>query len=201
MKFVLSVAAVVAVSSALPQNLTAAPPAFKIVNVVSGGTGCPQGSIEVNWTDERVLPIYYGKEFTAAVGSKAAIADSRKNCQLNLQLEYSAGYSFAVYSADYTGFAELDAGVTGTVKSNYYFSGETDQTSSALVLNGPTKIKFTRQDNVDIDVWSPCSGDALFNIDASVAVTPLSGSANGVLGIARESGRLGSDLYVKWKKC
>ena len=53
----LSVAAVVAVSSALPQNLTAAPPAFKIVNVVSGGTGCPQGSIEVNWTDERVLPI------------------------------------------------------------------------------------------------------------------------------------------------
>ena len=49
MKFLLSVAAVVAVA--------AAPPAFKIVNVVSGGTGCPQGSIEVNWTDERVLPI------------------------------------------------------------------------------------------------------------------------------------------------
>ena len=70
----------------------------------------------------------------AAVGSKAAITDSRKNCQLNLQLEYSAGYSFAVYSADYTGFADLDAGVTGTVKSNYYFSGETDQVCSSFVV-------------------------------------------------------------------
>jgi hypothetical protein len=57
MKFVLSVAAVVAVASALPQNLSAPPPAFKIVNVVSGGTGCPKGSIDVNWTDEKVLPI------------------------------------------------------------------------------------------------------------------------------------------------
>jgi hypothetical protein len=48
---------VVAVASALPQNLSTPPPAFKIVNVVSGGTGCPKGSIDVNWTDEKILPI------------------------------------------------------------------------------------------------------------------------------------------------
>lgn len=69
----------------------------------------------------------FGKDFIASVGPKAAIADSRKFCQLSLQLEYSAGYSFAVYSAAYGGFADLDGGVTGTVKSNYYFAGETEQ--------------------------------------------------------------------------
>ncbi|KAF3002628.1 hypothetical protein E8E13_009012 [Curvularia kusanoi] len=201
MKFVLPAAALLGVVSALPQNLSSPPPAFKIVNVVSGGTGCPQGSVDVDWTDDKVLPVYYGKEFTASVGPRSAITDSRKFCQLNLQLEYSAGYSFAIYSADYTGFADLDAGVTGTVKSSYYFSGSTDQTSSALVLSGPTKAKFKKQDNVDVEVWSPCSGETLFNVDASVALTPFTGPANGVLGIARESGRLGSDLYIKWKKC
>lgn len=166
MKFALPALAVVAVASALPQTTSTPPPSFKITNVVSGGTGCPQGSIDVDWTDDRVLPICksasqppntlichrsnirivlhlhnsptnisisqltspdYGKEFIAAVGPKAETTDSRKFCQLNLELSYSAGFSFAVYSAEYAGFADLEAGVTGTVKSNYYFSGKTEQ--------------------------------------------------------------------------
>lgn len=61
------------------------------------------------------------------MGPRADITDSRKFCQLNLELSYSAGFSFAVYNAEYAGFADLDSGVTGTIKSNYYFSGETDQ--------------------------------------------------------------------------
>ncbi|KAF2627545.1 hypothetical protein BU25DRAFT_439961 [Macroventuria anomochaeta] len=201
MKFAVPALAFVAVASALPQTTSTPPPSFEITNVVSGGTGCPQGSIDVNWTDNKILPIYFGKEFIAAVGPKAEITDSRKFCQLNLQLEYSAGYSFAVYSADYSGFAYLDNGVTGTVKSTYYFSGSMLQTSSALVLSGPTKAKFNKQDDIAVSVWSPCSGDALFNVDASVALTPLASPASGVLGITKESGKLRSNLYIQWKKC
>jgi hypothetical protein len=35
----------------------AAPSGFRITSVISGGSGCPQGSIDVNWTENRVLPI------------------------------------------------------------------------------------------------------------------------------------------------
>ncbi|KAJ4404520.1 hypothetical protein N0V91_005864 [Didymella pomorum] len=201
MKFTLPILAVAAVASALPQSTSTPPPSFKITNVVSGGTGCPQGSIDVKWTDDKVLPINFSNEFVAAVGPKAEITASRKFCQLNLELSYSAGFSFAVYNAEYAGFADLDAGVAGTIKSNYYFSGETDQTSSSTTLTGPARLKFKKQDAVDVPVWSPCSGSALFNVDASVALSPLAGTASGVLGIARESGRLSSNLYVAWKKC
>ncbi|KAL1599313.1 hypothetical protein SLS59_006330 [Nothophoma quercina] len=201
MKFTLPILTFAAVASALPQTTSIPPPSFKITNVISGGTGCPQGSIDVSWTDNKILPINFGKEFIAAVGPKAEIADSRKFCQLNLALEYSAGYSFAIYSADYAGFAALDTGVSGTVKSTYYFSGQTDQASSALTLTGPTKAWFKKQDDIALAVWSPCSGDALFNVDASVALTPLASEKSGYLGIAKESGRLSSNLYVQWKKC
>ncbi|KAJ4988849.1 secreted protein [Stagonosporopsis vannaccii] len=187
--------------AALPQTLSTPPPSFNITNVVAGGTGCPQGSIDVRWTDDAILPIYFGKEFTAAVGPKAEIVDARKFCQLNLQVEYSAGFSFAVYSAEYAGFAELDGGITGTVGSRYYFSGETEQTSSSLVLTGPTKTKFKKQDDVPVALWSPCSGSTLFNVQASVTLTPLVGAGSGVLGIAKESGRLSEKLFVQWKKC
>ncbi|KAJ8114565.1 hypothetical protein OPT61_g3574 [Boeremia exigua] len=198
MKLIVPTLALVTAVAALPQTASTRPPSFNITDVVSGGTGCPQGSIDVRWTDDAVLPIYFGKEFTAAVGPKVEIAESRKFCQLNLQLEYSAGYSFAVYNAQYAGYAQLDGGVTGTVRSNYYFSGEADQASSSFTLSGPTKAKFKEQDAVGVAVWSPCSGSALFNVQASVALTPLGGPANGVLGITKESGQLSSNLPLRF---
>jgi hypothetical protein len=75
----------------------------------------------------------FNKQFTAKVGAKADVVDSRKNCQLNLKLEYDSGFSFSVYQADYSGWADLDDGVTGTVKATYYFSGQQDQVS---LVNG-----------------------------------------------------------------
>jgi len=121
-----------ALASPVPEPAAAAaPPAFKIKNVVSGGSGCPQGSIDINFSDSAILPIYFSRDFTATVGPYTAADQSRKNCQINLQLQYSPGWSYAVYSADYAGWADLDAGVKGIVKSTYYFSGQTEQVRSA----------------------------------------------------------------------
>ena len=40
-----------------PRDSAASPPSFKINRVVSGGSGCPQGSIDINWTNNGILPI------------------------------------------------------------------------------------------------------------------------------------------------
>jgi hypothetical protein len=76
----------------------------------------------------------FNRQFTAKVGSKTDVVESRKNCQLNLKLEYESGFSFSVYQADYSGWADLDDGVTGNVKATYYFSGQQDQVSLARDL-------------------------------------------------------------------
>jgi hypothetical protein len=144
----------------------------------------------------------FSRDFTARVGTRADVVDSRKNCQINLKLEYDSGFSFSVYSADYSGWADLDTGVTGTVKATYYFSGSTDQSSAALSIPGPFHGKYYKQDNVDLAVWSPCgAGEALFNVNSEVALTPLATAANGVLASTREGGRLTNNLYFAWKKC
>ena len=69
----------------------------------------------------------FGSDFTASVGPNVDADQSRKNCQLNIDLQFSPGYQYAVYSADYAGWGNLDSGVKGVVKANYYFSGQTDQ--------------------------------------------------------------------------
>ncbi|KAF2820735.1 hypothetical protein CC86DRAFT_304601 [Ophiobolus disseminans] len=190
------------VATPVPGAASAAPSSFRITNVVSAGSGCPQGSIDVKWTDNKIFPIYFNREFTAKVGSGKDVVDSRKNCQINLKLEYEQGFSFAVYSADYAGWADLDNGVTGTVKATYYFSGEQDQTSSAVTLDGPFHGKYYKSDDVPLAVWSPCGkGEALFNVNSEVYLNPIATPAQGVLASTREGGRLTNNLYFQWKKC
>ena len=122
--------AAASLASPIPEAAASSPPVFKINQVISGGSGCPQGSIDVDYTNSGIVPIYFSRDFKATVGSNVAADQSRKNCQLNLDLTYSPGWSYAVYSADYTGWASVDSGVKGTVKSTYYFSGEQTQVSS-----------------------------------------------------------------------
>ncbi|KAH7391112.1 hypothetical protein DE146DRAFT_155845 [Phaeosphaeria sp. MPI-PUGE-AT-0046c] len=201
MKYTLTTLALAVATFASPAP-SVAPSSFKIANVVSGGSGCPQGSIDIDWTDQKVLPISFDRQFTAKVGSSASVEESRKNCQINLKLQYEPGFSFSVYQADYTGWADLDNGVKGTVKATYYVSGQQEQCSAALTLNGPFHGKYYKQDNVDLAVWSPCgAGEALFNINSEVALTPISTGLNGVLASTRESGRLTNNIFLAWKKC
>lgn len=68
--------------------------------------------------------------------------ESRKNCQINLDISYSAGYSYSVYSADYSGYADIDSGVQGTVAANYYFSGEQDQVGSSFHVSSSTPFSL-----------------------------------------------------------
>lgn len=55
MKYTLTAIALAVTTIAAPTNQ--APDSFKITKVVSGGSGCPQGSIDINWTDNGILPI------------------------------------------------------------------------------------------------------------------------------------------------
>ncbi|KAH9880861.1 hypothetical protein IAQ61_001155 [Plenodomus lingam] len=199
MKYTLPTLALAAITLASPTNI--APPAFKITNVISGGSGCPQGSIEVSWTDSRILPIYFTPAFTAKTGPSTDAALSRKNCQLNLALSFTPGYSFSLLSADHSGYGDLDAGITGVVKSTYYLSGNTAQTSTTLNIPGPFRGRYEKKDQVDVSVWSACGGEAALNVNSEVALSPLGGAGSGVLAQTRESAKVSSTLYVQWRKC
>jgi hypothetical protein len=65
--------------------------------------------------------------YTATIGPDVKQTENRKNCQLNVDIQYPGGFQYSVLSADYRGYASIQAGVTGTLKSTYYFSGQTAQ--------------------------------------------------------------------------
>jgi hypothetical protein len=73
--------------------------------------------------------ITYGfDQFQTYIGPGTKPADHSKNCQLHLNLKYPGGFQYAVVDATYHGFARLDAGVTGTFLTTYYFSQDAGKT-------------------------------------------------------------------------
>jgi hypothetical protein len=59
----------------------------------------------------------------ASIGSGVAVTENRKNCQINLNLQYPAGFQYSILSTTFRGYASIAKGVTGLQQATYYFSG------------------------------------------------------------------------------
>jgi len=62
-------------------------------------------------------------DYVASIGPGVDITQNRKNCQLNLDLEYPAGFQYSVFDTVYRGYVGISAGVTATQSAVFYYSG------------------------------------------------------------------------------
>lgn len=141
--------------------------------------------------------------YVASVGPGVAITESRKNCQLNVGIFYPPGFQFSLFQADYRGYAGLDAGVNGTQKSTYYFSGQTQQVSTESDFVGPMDqdYLFTDKAYSTSVVWSPCGAEGLLNINSQVRVNTNSKTASGQLTTDSIDTKFTQILYLNWQTC
>ncbi|KAF2460773.1 hypothetical protein BDY21DRAFT_268272, partial [Lineolata rhizophorae] len=173
----------------------------KIKSVTYGGTGCPQDTLNVDINaDASLMPLYFSR-YVAAVGPGASVTDQRKFCQLNIELELPAGFQFSIWRAEYHGYAQLERGVAGSIKSTYYFSGETDQTSSEITFAGPFTGQYTKNDEEFITSWSQCGGTTMLNMKTQLALTTDNANASGVLANDELDGHVTNVLHAQWRRC
>ena len=62
-------------------------------------------------------------DYVASIGPGVDITETRKNCQLNLDLEYPAGFQYSVFDTVYRGYVGIEAGITATQSAVFYYSG------------------------------------------------------------------------------
>jgi hypothetical protein len=80
--------------------------------------------------DRTVMTLIFDS-YIASIGPGIAVTEQRKNCQLNVDVQYPGGFQYSILSADYRGYSSIQKGVSGTLKSTYYFSGQTAQVRSS----------------------------------------------------------------------
>jgi len=202
MKFVSLATALYGASALASPMLQAreAPPSgsIKIRSLTYGGSGCNQGSLSPKISGDGSR-LYLDTEYTAAQGPGISVDQSRKNCQINVGLDFPDGWKVAIAQADFAGYVKLDANVKAFHNVNHYFSGETDQVSVSSTFTGPVSKEFDIHDKIAISAgsWSKCDpAKVLFNINTSIGLT---GDGNGKITV--DASRYGFSIALNWSKC
>ncbi|KAG5289421.1 secreted protein [Histoplasma ohiense] len=179
------------------------PDKVQIIGVTHGGTGCPSNSVRHILSDDRTVMTLIFDKYVASIGPDVPVAESRKNCQLNINLRYPGGFQFSIFSADYRGYANLDRGVKGVQKSTYYFSGQTRQASTMTEWNGPMEKDYLLHDETDhaSTVWSPCGANGALNVNSQIRLTSNNRNARGVLTTDSIDASFRQIVHFRWQKC
>ncbi|KAF8423033.1 hypothetical protein EV426DRAFT_549622 [Tirmania nivea] len=170
----------------------------QIKSVTYAGSGCPAGTVASAIVSGGSFHIQFNS-FIAKVYPGSKPSESRKNCQLSLELQYPAGWSFTITQFSGNGYLKLDKDVTATLQSTFRWGGQSAVATFRSNWVGPLdKNYYIDKSLVKGDAWSPCngpSGTLIINTAARVGNRKNkqgSGSITVVNPIA-----LGS----KWRKC
>lgn len=147
------------------------PSGVRVQSVQALGSGCPIGSYSATVSPD-------GQSFSVLLDNYVASSTmqnpiSRLMCELRVNFRVPRGWSFAVVSADYRGYAYAEAGTVAVHQALYSFDGSKPKNERPGYENGST-YNFRQQefrgpynDNYyirhDIDPrlahWSPCRND------------------------------------------
>ncbi|MEU6380320.1 DUF4360 domain-containing protein [Streptomyces sp. NPDC046909] len=190
-----------------PSDAFTDPPPDKIVIKVAtvNGSGCPAGTTAVAVSGDNTAFTVTYSDYLAQAGGTSDPTAFRKNCQLNLIVHVPQGFTYAIASADYRGFAALQSGASGTQRASYYFQGSSNTASKTHPFSGPYNDNWQATDVTDWAqlVWAPCGVQRNFNINTELRVNAGTSSAGKVSFMTMDStdGDISTIYHMAWKEC
>ncbi|UUN27578.1 DUF4360 domain-containing protein [Streptomyces sp. FIT100] len=183
-----------------------APPDKIVIEVATvNGSGCKQGTAAVAVSPDNTAFTVTYSDYLAQVGGDSAPTDFRKNCQLNLIVHVPQGFTYAVASADYRGYASLQQGATAVQKASYYFQGSPDTAARNHPFNGPYNNNWQATDETEWGqlVWAPCGVKRNFNINTELRVNAGTSGPSQTSFITMDStdGEINTVYRLAWKEC
>ncbi|MGX9890564.1 DUF4360 domain-containing protein [Streptomyces sp. STR69] len=182
------------------------PPDKIVINVATvNGSGCPQGTTAVAVSEDNTAFTVTYSAYLAQVGGNSDPTAFRKNCQLNLVVHVPQGFTYAIASVDYRGFASLQRGASGAQKASYYFQGSSSTVAKNHPFNGPYDDNWQATDSTDWAqlVWAPCGVQRNFNINTELRVAAGTSSSSAVSFMTMDStdGDISTIYHMAWKEC
>ncbi|MFE1172690.1 DUF4360 domain-containing protein [Streptomyces sp. NPDC058773] len=183
------------------------PPTGKITITVAtvNGSGCRPGSAAVAIAPDNTAFTVTYSEYLAQAGNGSRPTDSRKNCQIALNVHVPQGFTYAIARADYRGYASLARGAKGLESAGYYFQGQQQTARKSHSFTGPYDTNWQTSDETDIDalVYAPCGEERYFNINTELRVDAKGADPKSTSYMAMDStdGSINTLYHFAWKQC
>ncbi|QEV21067.1 DUF4360 domain-containing protein [Streptomyces alboniger] len=206
----LSGAVAALIGSTLPAHSPAGtlePPPDKIVIEVAtvNGSGCPRGTAAVAVSEDNTAFTVTYSDYLAQAGGSADPTAFRKNCQLNLIVYVPQGFTYAIASADYRGYASLQPGAKGIEKASYYFQGSPNTAAKSHEFKGAYNDNWQATDTTDWAqlVWAPCGERRNFNINTELRVDAGTSdpARTSLMTMDSTDGDISTEYHMAWKEC
>jgi uncharacterized protein DUF4360 len=184
------------------------PPTDRMVIEVAtvNGSGCPEGTAAVAVSEDNEAFTVTYSDYLAQVGVGASPTDFRKNCQLNLAVHVPQGFTYAVASVDYRGYANLADGATAMQQAQYYFQGQAETDEATHDFAGAYDDNWEVTDETDLEalVWAPCGEVRNFNINTELRVdagTSDPAATTSFVTMDSTDGEIDTTYHFAWKEC
>ncbi|AWW36105.1 MULTISPECIES: DUF4360 domain-containing protein [Streptomyces] len=183
------------------------PPPDRIVIKIAtvNGSGCPQGTAAVAVSPDNTAFTVTYSDYLAQIGGNADPTAFRKNCQLNLIVHVPQGFTYAIASADYRGFASLQPGANAVQRASYYFQGSSNTVFKNHPFRGPYSDNWQATDTTEWAqlVWSPCGVQRNFNINTEIRVGAGTSdpTKSSFMTMDSTDGDISTVYQLAWKEC
>ncbi|MGW3011602.1 DUF4360 domain-containing protein [Streptomyces sp. NPDC001219] len=183
------------------------PPSGKITITVAtvNGSGCRPGSAAIAIAPDNTAFTVTYSEYLAQAGNGSKPTDSRKNCQIALNVHVPQGFTYAIARADYRGYASLARGAKGLETAGYYFQGQQPTARKSHSFTGPYDANWQTADETDLDalVYAPCGEERYFNINTEMRVDAKGADPKSTSYMAMDStdGNINTLYHFAWKQC
>ncbi|TDD29269.1 DUF4360 domain-containing protein [Actinomadura sp. KC06] len=191
------------VAPAASANALSAPDKITIDVKTVNGSGCPAGTTAVAPSSDATSFTVTYSDYMAQAGGDSNPTDMRKNCQISMQIHIPQGFTYAIASADYRGFAHLAKGASGMERANYYFQGMSQTTPKTHTVNGPYSNNWQFTDRTDVAelVWKPCGEERNLNVNTELRVNKGSSKETSFMSFDSTDGSVKTVYHISWKKC
>jgi Domain of unknown function (DUF4360) len=184
---------------------TTPPPGHITIDVVTvNGSGCPDKTAAIAVSpDNTAFTITYSQYMAKVQGTNDT--DSRKNCQVNLNVHVPQGFTYAIAAADYRGFANLKTGASAQERANYYFQGSSQTAYITHKVYAPIVDDWQFRDEVGIAalVYKPCGVERYLNINTELRVNAGTSDPKTTSFISMDStdGSINTVYQFSWLRC
>jgi hypothetical protein len=169
--------------------------------VAANGSGCAPGTATVIAdSDKTGFRIKY-YDFVAEAGGYADPTDRRKNCQIGVLVTFPAGWTFAIAEADYRGRARLHPGATALQRTNYYWQGSSQNSSTEESFAGPRYGFWATEDVAPVLVYVPCGKQRVLNINTELRVDGGTSRRTSSMSMKSSEGDVDTLFNFSWTRC
>ncbi|PUU75415.1 hypothetical protein B9Z19DRAFT_1031037 [Tuber borchii] len=183
------------------------PSQVSIEGITYAGTGCKAGSVAISLAGDYQTFTLSFDSYVASIGPGVPFVEKYKNCNLNVNIHYPPGYQYTLYTTDYTGFADLQGGVSASQTSRYWFAGFPPGVTLGTSFTGPYTKTYSFTDTLASEsfVWSPCGASTTLNINTQLLLTSSDPKASGIITTdvvdLKAKPKQAYTYGIRWQKC